>query len=352
MKNQLPRYTISLNPEDALGPEKLGMDFLAMVSKPAILTKGIAFDAKQLTFKDELKMRVAAPALIPNLPIYRFDDILGEYEVVFTEEVIEQLRADFMLNKGEFAFNLDHDSNQKVPAYILDSWITEEPENDPSFTKYGIKVPKGSWFVVTQFTNKEYFQNEIINKDRAAYSIEGFLGLALSQIKQKLNKEKMENETKQKFSMHKLIDGTPVWISALEVNGEVFIVDENMERAPIFDGTHELEDGTKMVTIDGKITEVIAKAEEPAAEEVVEEVMAEEPVAEEVAEEVIEEAVGEIDEAAILAIIQPKLDELYAVIAELKTLVETSQVGETSTETVEMSAADKLNFAIEKLRNF
>jgi len=324
MKNNIPTYNISINPEDAFGDEKLGMDMIAFVSTPAIITKGVAFNAKQMTFKDALLMRVAAPALIPDMPIYRFDEELGEYNVVFTKEVIEQLRSDFMLNKTQLAFNLDHDGNQVAPAYILDSWITVE-DNDPSFTKYGIKLPAGSWFVVSQFTDKEYFQNEIINKDRAAYSIEGFLGLALSNIKQKLNKEKMENETKQKFAMHKLADGTPIWISDLAVNGEVFIVDENMERAPIFDGTHELEDGTKVVTIDGKITEVISKSEEsteePTEEPATEEAMAEEPVAEVApVAEVIEEST--IDEAAILAIIQPKLDELYAVIAELKTKVE------------------------------
>ena len=38
--------------------------------------------------------------------------------------------------------------------------------------------------------------------------------------------------------MSKLEDGTPIWISKLEVGGEVYIMDENMEKAPIFDGEH------------------------------------------------------------------------------------------------------------------
>jgi len=353
MEKNLPRYKISLNPNDAFGDEKLGMDAIAYTANPAIMAKGVYFNAKEMSFKDELKMRVAAPALIPNLPIYRFDEEMGEYEVVFTEEVIEQLREDFMLNKGNSIFNLDHNPNEKAPSYILDSWITDEPEKDQSFLKYGIKLPKGSWFVVSQFTDRNYFQEEIINKDRAAYSIEGFLGLALSNIKQNKNKEKMENETKQKFEMYKLVDGTPIWISAFEVDGEVFIVDELMERTPIADGRYALDNGNEFVTAAGKITEVITPAEEPVAEEApVEEAMAEEPVAEEApVEEVVEETINEIDEAAILKVVQPKLDELMAVIAELKTMVESMNITEPTTEEVEMSAAEKLNFTLQKLRN-
>lgn len=412
----LPRYKISINPEDAFGDEKLGMDAIAYTATPAIMAKGIYFNEKKMKFKDELKMRVAAPALIPNIPIYRFDEEMGEYEVVFSEEVIEQLREDFMLNKGQSIFNLDHNPNEKAPSYILDSWITDEPERDQSFLKYGIELPKGSWFVVSQFTDKEYFQEEIINKDRAAYSIEGFLGLALSNIKQKLKadkmkkhkfevgayielpvgvhtiggklytvveiienegleneyrtnviesmvpvtsennlnkQEKMENETKQKFAMHKLIDGTPVWISEVKKDSEVFIIDESMEKAPIFDGTHELEDGTKLVTVAGKITEVISKAEEPVAETPAEEVMAETPVVDAPVAETpaAPEADATIDEAAILKVVQPKLDEIMLVISELKTMVESMNIVDPATEEVEMSAAEKLNFAIQKLRN-
>ncbi len=163
----------------------------------------------------------------------------------------------------------------------------------------------------------------------------------------------MENETKQKFEMYKLVDGTPIWISAFEVDGEVFIVDELMERTPIADGRYALDNGNEFVTAAGKITEVITPAEEPVAEEApVEEAMAEEPVAEEApVEEVVEETINEIDEAAILKVVQPKLDELMAVIAELKTMVESMNITEPTTEEVEMSAAEKLNFTLQKLRN-
>ncbi len=328
----LPRYKISIDQELSKDGEKLGMTQIAYTANPAIITKGVYFNRieKKFTFADELKLRVAAPALIPDLPIYRQDEELGEYEVVFDKETIEQLRQDFMLNKGKVAFNLDH-STEEAPSYILDSWITGPSQSDPSFTKYGIELPEGSWFVVSQFTDKDYFQKEIIEKDRIGYSIEGFLGLALNKIKQKLNSNKME---KQKFEKAVLDDGTAIFIAKNEVGGEVYVIDENGDKAPLLDGEHKLKDGSSIVTVDGKITEI-----KPA--EVKQEAMADAPATPATdkpatdapaATETKPADAPAIDEAAILAVVQPKLDELYKIIADLKTIIE-QDVAEDATET-------------------
>ena len=349
--SKLPRYNISIDPELSQDGEKLGMTQIAYTATPAILTRGIAFNSnlkKEMYFTDSLKYRLAAPILIPDLPIYRQDDEMGEYEVVFTKEVIEMLYEDFMLNKGKAAFNLDHKSDLEAPSFILESWITGPSESDPSFTKYGIEVPEGSVFVVSQFTDKDYFKKEIIEKDRLGYSIEGFLGLTLDKITNKIKQNKM---TKQKFEMAKLEDGTPIWISALEVGGDVYTIDENMEKAPLFDGEHILASGETVVTVNGKITEIKPKAEEAPVEaaKVEEEKpkeeetkMAEPAPTETPAETPAEAPVAEaqVDEAAIMAIVQPKLDELYKVIAEIKTLIEADSVEDSTEDTVDTEMKD------------
>lgn len=326
MSNNLPQYKISINSDLAEDGERMGISQIAYTATPAIITRGLAFDEqiiKKMKYADTLKYRLAAPILIPDLPIYREDDELGQYEVIFDRETIEQLYSDFMLNKGQAAFNLDHNSKLEAPSYILESWLTGPSATDPSFTKYGIELPEGSVFVVSQFTDKEYFQKEILDKDRLGYSIEGFLGLALNTITKQLKQNKM---TKQKFEMAKLEDGTQIWISKMEVGADVFIIDENMDKAPIFDGEHVLTSGETVVTVDGKITEIKPKSEEELSTEEV--VLADVPVEEvPVVEEVTVEApVATADEAAILAVVQPKLDELYKLIADLKTMVEADAV--------------------------
>lgn len=134
----------------------------------------------------------------------------------------------------------------------------------------------------------------------------------------KLNTQEM-NKSKLKFSEAMLADGTSVWVSSLEVGGEVYLFDkETLEKTPAPDGNHELEDGTVVTTVDGIITEIKAKeVESETGDEV---------------EVEVEAQVTEMDTDAILAIVQPKLDELYVVIAELKAMIEGAQAPATVTD--------------------
>jgi hypothetical protein len=252
----LRRYQISIDPSLSDG-KKLCMDAVAYVDSPAIMVKGVAFDAvKKLKFTDLLKGRVAAPVLIPEVPIPRRDDS-GEYEVVFSKEVIEKLYEDFMLNRNKSVFNLDHVSTEIAPSFILESWITVEPQKDKSFTKYGIEVPEGSLFFVSQFTDMEYFKREIIEKDRAAYSIEGFLGMELKSIKNKMEK--------QKFVQATTSEGVIVFTDA-EVFAEgvdVYTMNEAGEKGDVPNGEHTLDNGIVITVEANKITSLV----EPSSEE-------------------------------------------------------------------------------------
>ena len=308
--NKLPRYSISIDPKDGDGIEKLGISQIAYTATPAIIIKGVAFDAvKRLSFKDALKGIVAGPILIPDFPIYRQDDELGEYEVIFSKETIQDLFEDFMGNKNTLGnFNLDHNASLEAPSFILEAWVTGPSTSDKSFTKYGIELPEGSIFVVSKFTDLVYFEEEIIKKDRAGFSIEGFLGLSLETIKTKIKQTKME-ETKIN-----LPDG-----EYKDANGKVFVV----------------KDGLLVVAEEAPVEVEAEKAPEK-EEEAVEEKLADEVIAEPVAEVA---PVANADEAAIIAVVQPMFDELYKVIADLKTLVE----AKVSEDVVEEVVLEKKN---------
>jgi hypothetical protein len=262
-----PRYKISIDQSLSKG-ERLGMDKVAYTDNPAIITKGVAFNNTKLKFTDALKGRVAAPVLIPDMIIPRRDES-GEYEVVFSKEVIEQLYEDFMLNKDKSIFNLDHISSEVAPSFILESWITVAPKQDKSFTKYGIEVPEGSLFFVSQFTDLDYFKREIVDKDRAAYSIEGFLGMTLKSIKN-MNKDKFVSATTK--------DGVVVSTDAetIEIGVEVYVTDEAGVKSPAPDGIHELDNGMVITVTGGKVTEIteaVTQELDPAAVEVIQKAM-------------------------------------------------------------------------------
>ena len=192
MKNNLPKYKITIDDEYSEG-EDLGISMIAFTSKPAIITKGMAFseeEPKQLFFVDELKYRICAPVMVP-MEIYRCDSN-EEYFVQFTEQEIDAIHQKFMSNlTNKNMFNLEHNAENVMPAFVLEAWIVETPETDKSFQTYGIKVPKGTLMMTTQITDIQTYNN-LVESGQVGYSIEGFLGLKLSEIKNK--EEKMENK--------------------------------------------------------------------------------------------------------------------------------------------------------------
>jgi len=312
----LPTYKITIDEAYNDGTEPLGVDAIAFTANPAVLVKGVAFKSQAKShFADEKKYRITAPAMIP-MDIYRRDDEMGEYYVQFTENEIDTIFKDFMLNlNNRNLFNLEHEGDKIVPAYILEAWLVDNPEGDKAKTTFGISVPKGTLMVTAQVTNTDYY-NKLVEAGQVGFSIEGFLGLKLS------------NQIKT----------------------------NNM----LPDGEHTLEDGTIIIVKDGVVVEV----QEPQVDEVAMEVEAsnevelaeamptEEPTEEEVVEVEVEAAIDPAADAeAILAIVNPVLEqrvsEILQVIADLKNeLTETEEVA--PVEEIKMSAAQKFT----NLQNF
>lgn len=321
MSKDLPIYKITIDPQYSDG-EDLGIEQIAFTSTPAIKVKGMAFNqAQSFFFADSTKYRIVAPAMIP-MEIYRRDDESGEYYVQFTEEVIEQIYTKFMrdLNNRNL-FNLEHETEKTVPAYILESWIVEKPKEDKAYTSYGIEVPKGTLMLTAQVTDVDYY-NKLVKDEQIGFSIEGFLGLKLSnQIK--LNTMKLPDG-------EHLIEGKFYTIEGGEV---VSIKEQEMAEAQV----------------EEEVKEEVTMAEDVVEEEVV----TEEPTAEPTTEEqVVEEETMAVDPAmdseAIIGIVKPIIEEqvnsLLAIIADLKNQIEESMAQSeeaASVEETKMSAFDK-----------
>jgi hypothetical protein len=318
MTKDIPIYKITIDPEYSDG-EELGIEQIAFTSTPAIVTKGMAFDEhKKLFFSDDLKYRVVAPAMIP-MEIYRNDEDGDEYYVQFSAETIEQIHSKFMQDlSNRNVFNLEHDTDKTVPAYVLEAWIVEDPKKDKAYSSYGIEVPKGTLMVTAQVTDKEYY-NELVKNEQIGFSIEGFLGLKLS------------NQLNNKYSMNKLPDGEHL------IDGKIYVV----------------VDGEIIEIKDAPVVEEEAMTEEIALETVVEEEVIEEtPATEEMA---IDPAA---DAEAILAIVQPVMDEqinaVIAMIADLRNRIEEMMAEHeevVEVEATKLSQHDKFSMVSKFLNN-
>ena len=306
-----PLYKITIDPEYSEGKD-LGVEMIAFTKNPAIKVKGMAFNSvAMMSFKDDVKMRIVAPAMIP-MNIYRKDEDGEEYDVQFSAEVIEQIHAKFMQNlQNKDIFNLEHDAEEKVPAYILEAWIVEDPKADKAFTTYGIDVPKGTLMLTSQVTDKDYY-DKLVKSDQVGYSVEGFLGLKLSEH-----------------------------------------LKTNTMKLP--DGEHLIQDNIYVIK-DGQVTEIKLKEadkEEEKMEKKEEEKM-EEKEEEKMEDKKEEEQMAvnpELDREAILAIVQPVMEEqvnqLVAMIADLKNQIEEmmsdGEKDEVEVEANELTSAQKFS---------
>lgn len=287
MTKDLPIYKITIDPEYSEG-EDLGIEQIAFTSQPAIKVKGMAFNqAERMVFADDLKYRITAPAMIP-MEIYRKDDEQGEYMVQFTEETIAKIHEKFMSDlRNRDLFNLEHDTSKIVPAYILETWVVDNPKQDKSYSTFGIEVPKGTLMVTAQITDADYYA-ELVANDQIGFSIEGFLGL------------KLRNQLNT-YNMNKLPDGEHT------MDGKIYVV------------------------VDGEITEIkeVEASNEVESDKTIEEVAMEETVVEEETSEVADETMAidpALDAEAIAAIMIPIIEErekaLIAMIADLRNQME------------------------------
>jgi hypothetical protein len=241
------------------------------------------------------------------MEIYRKDDEDGkEYYVKFTIEEIEKIHAKFMRDmSNKDLFNLEHDTDKTVPAYVLEAWIVDTPKEDKAYSSFGIEVPEGTLMVTAQVTDKEYYA-QLVADGQVGFSIEGYLGMKLKEQQQ------------------------------LKLN--------NMNKLP--DGEH-LIDGKIYVVVGGEITEI--REEEVVVEE---EAMTDTVVEEEVVEEETMAVDPALDAEAILEIVRPliteQVDALVAMIADLKNQLEEALVVETEEELEEVVALS----AQQKLSNF
>lgn len=162
----LPLYRIVVDPND---PES-GMTCISMVDSPAIQTDFLCFEKEEkmaFAVQDADKHIVTGPAIIANMPIYRYSPQLNEYYVVFDEETIDNIILKYSKLGLWNEVSLQHDGHNINSAIMIEFYKKD--------SKTGI-VPKeyedvadGSLFVSYKITDEELW-NQIKNGD----DIKGF----------------------------------------------------------------------------------------------------------------------------------------------------------------------------------
>lgn len=252
MDKKLPIFDVVITDENQ------GVGMISLVDEPAIGVNWIKLSkSSMMTFKtDKEKQLLYGPFLIPNMLIYRADDVNGEYYVRFSKEQIDKIASKFNEDLNNKNINFMH-TDETVDAFVASNWIIEGDQDKSK--NFGFDLPEGTWFGSVKIKDLDFWNNKVKGEEVKGFSVEILADLELN----------LKNKTKQmkklKFASATLQDGVVVYYDGELAVGTTLFVDEAMtELAP--DAEHLAEDGTIIVTVDGVVTE-IRPVEQPTTEE-------------------------------------------------------------------------------------
>ena len=265
-------YELFLNDE-----LKDGINCISVVEDPAMESQFIALKKQNHVFAkvDEKKKILMGVIMKPNKKIFRLDEETQEkFEVFFSADTVRRASELYFKNNKQTNFNVEHNSEDVLQAYLVESWIVEDTQKDKSAV-YNLGADVGDWVGTMKFDNEEEYNKAL--ESGTGFSLEGIFSekIILNKVSMdfKQMKDELLNDLKGMFSKQvklaqaKLQDGT----GAIEFDGDMPMVgaaislvtaDGNVP-APV--GEYTLEDGTVVTVTDvGMISEISTAAEDAA----------------------------------------------------------------------------------------
>lgn len=169
MNPVLPYYLAKIDPNPA---SDLEVNFIGLVDRPAIEKNFLAFnDVAKFAINDDKRI-ISGPAMIADLPIYRKDDQLGEYYVVFDKAAIRCIVEKFASKGYMTNFNLFHNESMQVnDVTIFNSFISDKEIGIAPLGGFE-DVADGSWFISAKVNNDAVWQ-KVKSGEIKGFSVEG-----------------------------------------------------------------------------------------------------------------------------------------------------------------------------------
>lgn len=184
-----------------------GIEAISVVHDPAIEANFVALNQHKVEFKtlDAEKRILLGPALIPNKPIYRNQELNGEnmeFYVYFSKNTIEKASQLYLIKGNQNKATLEHELSISGLS-LVESWIKVDAEKDKSVA-YGMNDPVGTWYVAMKVMNDDIWDNYVKTGKVRGFSIEGYFADKSQPIEQlssqKSDTEKLVDEIKSIMS--------------------------------------------------------------------------------------------------------------------------------------------------------
>jgi hypothetical protein len=181
----------------------LEVNYIGLVDRPAIERNFMAFNEqkkKAAFILNEEKRIISGPAMIADMPLYRKDDQLGEYYVIFDKQAIQTIVEKFSAKGYLKNFNLFHNAQQQVSdVTIFNSFVSDTTLGVGPMIGFE-DIADGSWFISVKVNNQAVWDNVKAGTIKG-FSVEGLFNyVPVAKVKMSTESliqriQKMINET-------------------------------------------------------------------------------------------------------------------------------------------------------------
>jgi ketosteroid isomerase-like protein len=269
--------------EAVISTEDTGMFRISLVDDPAVMSNFQAFDnAKKpmmYSIQDEEKRLVRGVVMRADFPIYRYDEGLGEYYVIYKADQIRKMAEKYLLEGRQNNVNLMHQDGSDVDGvnlvqyFIKGAGVSVEGFDD---------IADGSLLAEFHITNDDVWA-EIKAGTYKGFSLEGVFDLVPEQDKDEIQEivdllegafkrifkpnTFMSKLSKFKAALAKMLQefgnvttdkGVIAWDGDedLKAGDAVFVEDADGNRTPAPEGDYRTTDNKVIVVVDGKVSEI------------------------------------------------------------------------------------------------
>ena len=266
-----------------ISDEETGMFRISLVDDPAVMSNFQAFDAHKkpmmYAIQDEEKRLVRGCIMRSDFPIYRRDEKMGEYYVIYKAEEIRKMAEKYLLEGRQNDVNLMHeegsdvDGVQMVQYFIKGDGIQVDGFDD---------CADGSLFGEFHVVNDDIWA-EIKAGTYKGFSLEGVFDLVPEQDKDDIQEivdllegafkrifkpnTFMSKLSKFKAALAKMLQefgnvttdkGVISWDGDedLKAGDPVYVEDSEGNRTPAPDGDYKTDDNKVIVVVEGKVSEI------------------------------------------------------------------------------------------------
>ena len=279
-----------------ISDEETGMFKISLVDDPAVMSNFQAFDATRkpvmYAIQDDEKRLVRGCIMRADFPIYRRDERMGEYYVIYKAEEIRKMAEKYLAESRQNDVNLMHRDDSDVEGVQMVQYFIKGD---------GIQVDgfdecaDGSLFGEFHVTNDDVW-SEVKAGTYKGFSLEGVFDLVPEQDRDEIQDivdildgkfKKFHNQNdmsklnrlkeilaaklreEEKFGNVTTDKGVISWDGDedLKEGDSVYVVDSEGNRTPAADGDYKTEDNKVIVVVDGKVSEIKDAEAEVSTEE-------------------------------------------------------------------------------------